>query len=291
MKKNMLNKSIKKITRFRPRIRSRHDTHNVLRTKLPLFPFRSVIRLGSTTEVNGVDVEVNTTDAVRTSANKLLMKQAFTNAGVQTADWWVISTGNDGDYDFENPVIKQNVSASDMKYPLVAKHIYGSRGTGNTLLNNESELESWMQGKTLSNYIFEKFYNYSREYRLHVTADGCFYTCRKMLKTEATDRWFRNDSNSIWVLEDNPLFDKPVNWNNIVTDCVNALNAVGLDFGAMDVKVQSRLNGDGEERENPKWIILESNSAPSFGELTTQKYLIELPKILMKKWTLRLNAN
>jgi len=268
----MLKKNIKKITRFRPRIRSRHPSHQVLRDSLPLFPFRSVIRLGSTSEVTGVDVQVNTVDAVRTSANKLLMKQAFTNAGVQTADWWTEGALNDWTRE---------------RFPIVAKHIYGSRGTGNTLIHTEEELETWLQGKTLSNYIFEKFYNYSREYRLHVTTEGCFYTCRKMLKTEATDRWFRNDSNSIWVLENNPLFDKPVNWDLIVQDCVTALNAVGLDFGAMDVRVQSRLNGDGEERESPKWIILESNSAPSFGDLTTQKYLEELPKILMKKWNLR----
>jgi D-alanine-D-alanine ligase-like ATP-grasp enzyme len=280
----MLKKSIKKITRFRPRVRSRHSTHDVLRNNLPLFPFRSVIRLGSTSEVTGVDVQVNTVDAVRTSANKLLMKQAFTNAGVQTADWW--TTDGQGVF-FQNNTASVKTVNGGLPYPIVAKHIYGSRGTGNTLIHTEEELETWLQGKTLSNYIFEKFYNYSREYRLHVTTEGCFYTCRKMLKTEATDRWFRNDSNSIWVLEDNPLFDKPVNWDLIVQDCVTALNAVGLDFGAMDVRVQSRLNGDGEERESPKWIILESNSAPSFGDLTTQKYLEELPKILMKKWNLR----
>jgi hypothetical protein len=216
------------------------------------------------------------------------MKQAFTNAGVQTADWW--TTDGQGVF-FQNNTASVKTVNGGLPYPIVAKHIYGSRGTGNTLIHTEEELETWLQGKTLSNYIFEKFYNYSREYRLHVTAEGCFYTCRKMLKTEATDRWFRNDSNSIWVLEDNPLFDKPVNWDLIVQDCVTALNAVGLDFGAMDVRVQSRLNGDGEERESPKWIILESNSAPSLATITTQKYLEELPKILMKKWNLRSIAN
>jgi hypothetical protein len=283
----MLKKNIKKITRFRPRIRSRHPSHQVLRDSLPLFPFRSVIRLGSTSEVTGVDVQVNTVDAVRTSANKLLMKQAFTNVGVQTADWWQISDNDGYRAWLPNGGYENSINLSEIPYPIVAKHIYGSRGTGNTLIHTQEELETWLQGKTLGNYIFEKFYNYSREYRLHVTAEGCFYTCRKMLKTDATDRWFRNDSNSIWVLEDNPLFDKPVNWDLIVQDCVTALNAVGLDFGAMDVRVQSRLNSDGEVRESPKWIILESNSAPSLATITTQKYLEELPKILMKKWNLR----
>lgn len=290
-----MKKSIKKITKFRPRVRSRHNTHDVLRTELPLFPFRSVIRLGSSTEVTGVDVQVNTVDAVRTSANKLLMKQAFTNTGVQTADWFTYyGSPNGGNLFLLNNTPNddnQGVQAINLPYPIVAKHIFGSRGTGNTLLNNQGELEAWLTGKNLSNYIFEKFYNYSREYRLHVTVDGCFYTCRKMLKNDATDRWFRNDSNSIWVLEDNPLFDKPINWNDIVADCVKTLNSVGLDFGAMDVRVQSKLDRDEIVRESPKWIILESNSAPSLAEITTQKYLEELPKIIMKKWNLRSIAN
>src|SRR5690606_33580405 len=163
------------------------------------------------------------------------------------------------------------------------KHIFGSRGRGNTLINNQEELEAWLQGKTLNNYIFEKFYNYNREYRLHVNEDGCFYTCRKMIKSDTPEdkRWFKNDSNSVWIMEDNELFDKPVNWNSIVEECVKALKAVGLHFGAVDLRVQSRVNSKTDKvRKEPKFIIVEINSAPSFGEITSQKYIEEIPKML-----------
>jgi glutathione synthase/RimK-type ligase-like ATP-grasp enzyme len=282
-----------KISKFRPIILSRHPSHSILRAvnkTLPLFNFRTIIRFGSSTATenySNVKVEINTVNAIKNSANKLRMKKCFTEAGVQTADWWV--------YKQHDPIGMTFVSGKDevaiqnnneLPYPIVAKHIYGSRGTGNTLLNNEQELQQWLQGKTLSNYIFEKFYNYSREYRLHVTKHGCFYTCRKMIKTDTPDdkRWFRNDQNSVWVLEQNELFDRPVNWKSIEEHCVKALNAVGLDVGAVDLRVQSATHKDGSLRKDPEFIVIEINSAPSFGEVTSQKYIEILPKLINEKY-------
>lgn len=282
---------MKKYTKFRPQIYSRHPTHNNLRTQLPLLPFKSIIRLGSIThkrdtiDNGGNRIEINTIDAVKNSANKLLMKQKFTEAGVKTADWWV--KGN-VDVAFHNKNNEDNTFMENLPYPIISKHIYGSRGTGNTKIDNLEQLNQWMQGKTLSNYIFEKFYSYSREYRLHITENGCFYSCRKMLKSDVPEenRWYRNDSNSVWILEDNEQFDKPINWDEIVSECVKALKAVKLDIGGFDVKVQSSFKSNGESRENPKFIIIESNSACSHGEITSEKYKIELPKILIKKYEL-----
>jgi hypothetical protein len=101
-----------------------------------------------------------------------------------------------------------------------------------------------------------------------------------MLKQDATERWFRNSKNSVWILEDNPLFDKPITWNAIVQDCLKALNALGLDTCAFDVKV----NKKGE------WSILEGNSAPSFGDCTidnptivAQRYIEEFKDLIIEK--------
>lgn len=288
----------RRTTAFRPQCRSRHDTHAPLRTELPLMPFRSVIRLGSTTEMadtvanGGTRIEINSAQGVRNSANKLLMKQCFEQAGVNTADWWTFME-NDATmgilfYDNSNWQNKQQdlfTGIGQLPYPIVAKHIYGSRGTGNHLLQNADELTRWMQGKELGNYIFEKFYNFNREYRMHVSQNGCFYTCRKMLKSDTPDgqKWFRNDSNSVWIVEDNELFNRPVNWVTLVAQCQQALTALGLDFAAFDVRIQSSNDRDGNRRENPEFIIIESNSAPSFGAGTLAKYLVELPRLLQQK--------
>lgn len=278
------------VTMFRPQIRSRHPSHSLLRTRLGLLPFRSIVRFGSTTivEDNIKRIELNPANAIKISSNKRLMKQKFTEGtGVLSANWWTTEDGVKFKVcdSMHSGVIPVNIDK--LEYPIVAKHIYGSRGEGNYLLQNKEELTSWLRGKTLANYIFEKFYNYNREYRLHVSEDGCFYTCRKMIKSDTPEdkRWFKNDSNSVWIMEENENFDKPVNWNTVVSESVKALKAVGLDFGAVDLRIQSSRDSKGKIRENPDFIVVEINSAPSFGDITLEKYLIEIPKMLRKKFT------
>lgn len=132
-------------------------------------------------------------------------------------------------------------------------------------------------------YIGEIFFKHGREYRIHVTEQGYFYTCRKMLKKDAEVRWSRHDVDCSWIKEENPLFDKPVNWDAIVADCVKALKTIGADVLAFDVKVQTAKDKKGNKRENPNWILIESASAPSFGEVTTQQYIKIIPQIVNAK--------
>lgn len=275
----MYNAKIKKQPLYFSRIRSRHPSHDQFRMFFK-FNFKSVIRFGSTTPED-VPYELNSVESVKKSSNKNLMKQCFNQAGVNTADWWTVEELAGG-YLFSD-----NMDMANLPYPIVAKHIHGSRGTGNILLNNQEELEAWLVSKTLSNYIFEKFYNYSREYRLHVSKTGCFYTCRKMLRSDVpeADRWYRNDSNSVWMLESNELFDRPVNWEEVERQCVLAMESVGLDFAAIDLRIQSAKNKHGEIRENPEFIILETNSAPSMGDITAIKYKENIPLIFKNKYS------
>lgn len=279
-----------KYTLFRPRIRSRHPSHDVLRQKdMPLLPFKSVIRLGSQTEFTkdtNPRIEINTVGAIETSSNKFLMKEAFRKGDVQTADWFFF----DKEGNLKGPDRRKNYELSELEFPIISKNIFGSRNRGNRKHDTLEELQSWLEGKkNLNNYIFEKYYNYTREYRLHVTEDGYFYACRKMLKADTPEehKWYRNDEHCVWIMEDNELFDTPINWKDVVKQCVKALKAVGLDVGACDVRIQSATTSDGEkQRKEPKFIIVEINSAPSFGDVTEQKYKEELPKILKKKFEL-----
>lgn len=281
---------------FKPRIRSRHPSHNILRDRMsfPLFPFKSVIRLGSFTELENIGkgeqrLEINTVDSIKNSADKLLMKQCFTKKEVKTADWFTIEASDRYIY-YKNGDI--NIGSSDdndspLSFPLIAKHRLGSKGRGNYKLDSLEQLTAWLEKRKerLDEYIFEKFYNYVREYRLHVTEDGYFYSCRKMLKSDTPDKdkWYRNDDHCVWIMEENELFDKPKCWNKIVEHSVKALKSTGLDFGAVDVKVQSETNKKGEPRKKVEFIIIEINSAPSFGKVTEQKYLEVLPQLIIKK--------
>jgi hypothetical protein len=289
----------KKTLLFRPKILSRHPSHDILRSKfktLPLFPFKSVIRFGSTTDLpdtvsnGGNRIEINTISAIKISANKLLMKKKFVEAGVKTAQWFDYDRENENWFR-ENQNPENKVAITDLPYPIVAKCHYGSKGDGNTLIKSQEELESWIRNKNLARYIFEKFHNYGHEFRLHVTKDGYFYTCRKALKKDVPneEKWHFHDSTCVWFLEENENFNKPNSWNDIVSDCVNALNAIGADILSFDVKVQSPRDKDGNLRPYQDYILLECNSASSMGDyngtpsICAQKYITELSKILLKK--------
>lgn len=264
---------MKKPKFFRLIVFSRHPSHSALRNAEVKLPVPVSIRFGSTSiGERKYAVELNKPEAVEISSNKLLMKKKFDEVKTKTAKWYTFC--NAGEVLANEEGAKQ-ISIKKLKYPVVVKHIFGSRGTGNYKIDSAEQMQECVSGKDLTQYIVERFYNYTREYRLHVTKQGCFYTCRKMLKedTPTDKRWYRNDSNSVWVVEENAAFNKPKCWDAIVADCVKGLTSIGLDVAAFDVKVSA-------EKEEQDYIVIESNSAPSFGEITLQKYIEQIPKIV-----------
>jgi glutathione synthase/RimK-type ligase-like ATP-grasp enzyme len=254
------------------KIRSRNYSANQLRKQIKVDK-PSVFRLGSFTpneEIftkkqleEGDIVEINTVDSCIISNHKGYMKTQFAIDNIKTANWTCLS------YLMEN--------AAKIKFPVIVKHVHSSKGKGIYYYENFEQLHNDCENgkfKCFEDYIVEQYHNYSREYRLHVDKFGCFLTHRKMLKNDAVDRWHRHHINTVWIVEDNPLFDKPTNWNEIVEECQKAIKAVGLDIGCVDVKVQN------SKHKNPKFIILETNSAPALGEETAKLYIEELKKLL-----------
>ncbi len=254
--------------------------------------------MGSTTEIRNLTnmrsnlkiVEINNIEGIKNSSSKLKMKNCFTNHNVRTARWF---TANSMTTFVEKQSNKLDIGiiAQELPYPLVAKSFFGSRNKGNSFVKDYDELLRWSKGKTMSNYIFERYYAYNREYRIHVNEDGDFYSCRKMIKSDTPDneRWHRHDTNCVWIREDSEtnLFSKPSNWKVITAECVKALKSIGLDFGACDVRVQNE-----KEDSSPDFIIIEINSAPSFGDndlknkkltYVTQRYIEVLTKMILKK--------
>lgn len=273
---------------YRPTIFSRHPSHNVLRPasrNLPKFPFRTIVRFGSTTTptTERYGVEINSIESIRISSNKKAMKQAFNRANAKTAPWFEVNNLDD--------LMRQaRQLTNNWEAKLVCKNHYGSKGQGNTLVSSEEELRAWNTGKTLRNYIFERFMNYGHEFRLHITEDGCFYTCRKAMRenTPENERWHFHDSTCVWLLETNERFFRPNTWNEIVRDCKRALLEIGADVLSFDVKVQTpTINGN--PRDYQDYILLECNSASSMGDyngapsVCAQKYIREIPRIITRK--------
>lgn len=213
-------------------------------------------------------LEINSPEACAISNDKIKMKRRFTHGKIPTAEWFTIKSYESG---------RQKVAYWLNKWnKIIVKHKHSSKGNGIYLIETFEDYEKFVEQANPypRDYVFERYYTYSREYRLHVTRSGVFYTNRKMLKNDAEVRWHRHDNNSVWIMEDNELFNKPDNWDDIVLACVNALKAIGLDIAAFDVKVQK------SDVENPKFIILESNSAPALGEITLEKYKNTLKELI-----------
>lgn len=259
---------------YKLRVRSRNRSCDELRG-MPV-PYRTILRMGSTTPTEDIThfrrvIEINKPEGCYLSADKILMKKRFMHGKIRTAEWFMV---NPKDRKFK----RVQHYFDKWQSPIIIKHKFSSKGNRIYLVHNMGEFNDFISqmGRNLKieDYVFERFYTYTREYRLHVTKDGCFYTCRKMLKQDAEVRWHRHENNSVWILEDNELFDRPKSWDKIVSECVRALEALGLDMCAFDVKVQSNAHKD------PKFIILESNSAPALGEIGIEKYKTQILKFI-----------
>lgn len=307
VKKSKVESTIEKITnkgKFIATVRSRHPSHDPLRNwfkskSAPRFGHRVVIRLGSEYEYaqGSKRVEINTVNAVKNTSDKFRTKVLLNQANVPTAEAIIYRNGYF--YEVGNSLnVKTKAIVNDDSFPMIGKIRKGSRGNGLVLIETKSELESFVNNFdffkeqmnlnssiVIGSYIFEKYHNYSREYRIHLSESGVIYTNRKMLKSDTPDdqRFYRNDKNCVWYVESNPKFDKPVNWDKIIEECQKARRAVGIDICAIDLKIQSSKSRKGTKRKDPKFFIVELNSAPSFGEGTLEAYKEALPDIINSK--------
>jgi glutathione synthase/RimK-type ligase-like ATP-grasp enzyme len=223
-------------------------------------PFRTLVNMGKTDPAclpHGRYVLINPPEAVANAADKRLTKQKFQEHNIVTAEWWP---------DFNIP---------ERKFPVVVKHRLGSRGTGVYLMRTPDDLARFFESRGEDHvkemFIVERFKNYRYEYRLHATQTGVFLANRKArVEGVPTDqRWKHSFDTSVWFNEDNPEFRKPDTWDEIKDTACKAVASLGMDFGAVDVKVNT----------SGKFFIIEVNSAPSLGDSTRSCYLAMIPEL------------
>lgn len=225
---------------------------------------RAIVRLGSRTPSRQIYptqsfVEVNTVESIENSRDKLRMKECFSRYDVKQAEWFTLD---------QAPITRM------ADFPYVGKQIVGFKGHGMQLIENVDQLRDFVRTHGNS-YFIEKFYNYAREYRIHATSDHSFLSWRKLRRADAEQRWFFNSTNCNWVGEDHELFQRPNNWDELCNAAVMAVRSVGLDIGAVDIRVQSR--------NNPDYIVCEVNSAPQLGEVGIEHYKREITNIINNK--------
>ena len=271
--------------KFRPQLRTKNFSAADLKAAnagIGEFSARAIVRLGSRTSTKEAFpmsygkrriVEVNTVAAVENSRSKLLMKNCFAQLNVPQSRWFTRQNGAILDV-----LSNSNIAVNDLPYPILAKKICGFKGHGMVKIDNADEMAVFLS-KYNPDYYYEQFFNGSAEFRLHVTEDGCFMAWRKLRKNDTPDdrRWYFNSDHCNWVGETHELFNKPSNWDQMVEASVNALKAVGLDIGSVDLRCQS------PKIKNPSFLVIEINSAPSLGEKGVEAYRTEIAKIINKK--------
>lgn len=259
-------------------IRTKNHTAAPLRGSINS-PIRTVVRLGSHTPTERVFprgimegkriFEINTVEAIQNSSNKMRMKRCFRERNVPQAIWWELRNGR-----VYNPDSNDEVDIEELPYPIVVKRINGFKGHGMCKVSNSEEFRNWLS-RGLHGYFVEKFYNYGKEYRLHVSAaSGVFLVWRKLRRADAENKWFFNSTNCNWVGINNDLFDTPPFWEDMKRAAVDALHSTGLDLGAVDIRC----------RRNPtrgnNFIVCEVNSAPALGEIGIESYRSEISKLI-----------
>jgi glutathione synthase/RimK-type ligase-like ATP-grasp enzyme len=250
------------------RIRTKNSTSRPLRRSI-LTDHWAVCRLGSLTPTNEIFnrtgvIEVNTVEAIQNSRSKIRMKKCFESGKVPQATWWQSLDG---------------LNLVELPYPLVAKKTFGFQGRGMTYIEDHTALKSWLKTHSLDgSWIIEHFYNYSKEYRIHVgTKVGAFLSWRKLRRKDAEDRWYFNSTNSVWVGEAHEHFDKPLCWKEMEDAAIKALKSTKLDIGAVDIRVQSNRHA------KPAFIVCEINSAPALGDDGIEEYKKVIASIIKYK--------
>lgn len=196
-----------------------------------------LIRWGSRASVGYRPSEtvINSQTSLRQNTDKLNSLQRISNAGIPTPDW-----------------VRSRDEISDaFGYPALGRAENHARGEDIDLILQ------WRDAYlTDNNDYFVEYIPTDLEYRMHVVDGEVVKVHEKRLRSEASNHPFIRNSETGWVFME-PREEPPR--DQLAVDAVGAL---GLDFGAVDV-----IRGeDGEE------YVLEVNSAPSLDEANLQRY-------------------
>jgi len=160
-------------------------------------------------------------------------------------------------------------------YIVARSTLTGFGGKGISIIKSKEELEEY-EGK--EGYYFSIYFHKTHEFRVHVAfgkAIGMVQKKRmgkvKLQENGLTkaDPYIRSHSRG-WVFAYNNLYGCAMDRAAVTNTCVAAVNAIGLDFGAVDVMTIFNKN---KELESTK--ICEINTAPGLDATPTMESYIE----------------
>lgn len=179
---------------------------------------------------------LNSAIAVTNASNKLTAFEVMGYNGVQIPEFWTT-----------------RVAIPDDAFPVVCRTVLnGHSGAGIVIANTREEL--------VAAPLYVKYMKKRDEYRIHVGRNGIIAIQRKAIPngTEPIDTRIRNHHNGyVFVRGDvNPP-------EQVITQATAAINALGLDFGAVDIIWNNHYQ---------LATVLEVNTAPGLEGQTITDY-------------------
>lgn len=204
------------------------------------------IRWGCTPRVpTRIDIEYNKREAVKLASDKGKCRQFLYDRGIPVPE----------------PVRLDFVWES--QFPIIVRPSFHQRGRNFLLFNNSFELRSkWGEILNLRQPYASRLFPKSKEYRVHV-AHGKVLLVQEKLQTSPSQ------SAVNWNHENGYAFSV-VPWKDyrgsIVRLSVDTIEAIGLDFGAVDILADPTISG------LPNAVVCEVNTAPKLEGYTAERY-------------------
>lgn len=178
---------------------------------------------------------VNSRSSLRNNSNKLDSLRQLESAGIRVPDY---TTDRD---DFGDVI----------DYPLVGRNESHTRGEDINLILQ------WRDAYLTENDYFVEYIPTDLEYRMHVVDGEVIAVHEKRLRSEEDNHPFIRNHETGWVFVE-PRAERPPD-----SLAIDAVGALGMDFGAVDVV---------REEETGDHYVLEVNSAPSLEEANLERY-------------------
>lgn len=202
------------------------------------------IRWGCTPRVD-TEIEINSREAVKLASDKGRCRDFLSEKGIPI------------------PQAVDLTNLSDDDFPLVVRPSFHQKGRGFLFFNNLFEFRERIgEVLNLNRPYASRFFPKSKEYRVHV-GHG------KVLLVQEKVRDFSGQIALNWNRENGYAFGV-VPWkdyrSSIVRIAVDTIEAVGLDFGAVDILADPTNSG------LPNAVVCEVNTAPKLEGYTAERY-------------------
>lgn len=217
----------------------------------------------SLNHLNKVPIYFNDVKIVNENRNKVNALKKIRDGGVRVPNF-IIGYGE---------CLKSiNQSSLDDKrdkltFPIIARTRYHQGGSGFELCLCKRDIRR-AKNKGVHHHYLQYIPN-DKEYRIHVL-DGEIIMMSKKKGKEGCDNWKRNHDSG-WVFSNIPLDNKIP--NGVKNEAINAVKAMGLVFGAVDIIVSDY----GEP------FVIEINTGPGLSESGLDTYSKAITKYVNKE--------